>query len=220
VGSGDNIIMEIILVLVPMILSLSVHEFAHAWSARLLGDTTAQAEGRLTLNPLAHIDPIGTLLLPVILIVSASGFFFGWAKPVPVNPTRFTRKISMRKGMLLTAAAGPASNLVLAVVSAAILAVFWHGDLVATDSAFVGLLIRMLSINIALAVFNLIPIGPLDGQKVLVGLLPYESATKFERFNYQYGSWAMLAVIIFGARLIAIPYSAIITALLTVFQLR
>src|SRR5687768_7374424 len=100
-----------VMILIPLLLSLTVHEWAHAYSAYRLGDDTAEREGRLTLNPIAHIDPLGTLLLPLL------GIPFGWARPVPVNPTRFRRDVSMRSGMMLTAAAGPASNVVIAVLA-------------------------------------------------------------------------------------------------------
>jgi Zn-dependent protease len=209
-----------VMVLVPMILSLTVHEFAHAWSAKKLGDPTAEAEGRLTLNPVAHIDPMGTIILPIILIISNAGFFFGWAKPVPVNPMRFTRKVTMRTGMLIVAAAGPLSNLVLATISVTVIAVLFHGGALGDLPMLRELLVRMLSINVALAVFNMIPVGPLDGQKVLTGLLKGETATRFERFNHQYGSWLLIAVIIFGGRLIAVPYAFILEGLLAVFGLR
>src|SRR5512142_2218234 len=97
-------------ILIPLLLSLTVHEFAHAWSAARLGDDTGARAGRLTLNPLAHIDPIGTILLPLL------GIPFGWARPVPVDPSRFRRTVKMRTGVMLTAAAGPLSNVILAVV--------------------------------------------------------------------------------------------------------
>src|SRR5580698_8792478 len=100
--------------LIPLILSLTVHEWAHAYSAFRLGDDTAARQGRLTLNPIPHIDPFGTILCPLL------GIPFGWAKPVPVNPVRFNREISMRAGMMITAAAGPLSNLVLAVLCSAL----------------------------------------------------------------------------------------------------
>ena len=111
-----ELIQQTISVLVPMILSLSVHEYAHARAAFALGDDTAASMGRMTLNPLSHIDLFGTIILPMIAIVSGSGFFFGWAKPVPISPVRFTRRISMKLGVLITAAAGPISNVAFAFV--------------------------------------------------------------------------------------------------------
>ncbi len=150
---------------VPLVLSLSVHEWAHARAASALGDATAESEGRLTLDPLAHIDPIGTVALPLL------GVPFGWAKPVPVNPTRFRRTVSMRMGMLWVALAGPASNMVLASVSLGIYALFvgsgsrW-GQGLAEGAGY------MVVLNALLAFFNLLPVFPLDGSRMVDGLLP------------------------------------------------
>jgi len=101
----QDTLLRLVVVFVPMVLSLSVHEFAHAWSAHRLGDDTALRMGRMTVNPLAHVDLFGTVLLPLILVLTNAGFFFGWAKPVPVNPANFHRGVSMRRGMMITAAA-------------------------------------------------------------------------------------------------------------------
>ncbi|HHO51244.1 MAG TPA: site-2 protease family protein [Deltaproteobacteria bacterium] len=157
-----------LLFLIPLILSLSVHEWAHAWTALQLGDDTAQRQGRLTLDPLAHIDPVGTVLLPLI------GVPFGWARPVPVEPTRFDTGVSMRAGMLLTALAGPLSNGVLAI-GALGLSLGLEASvpaLVAPGSAGRGLLDAMVLINVLLGLFNLLPIPPLDGSRIVDGLLP------------------------------------------------
>jgi Zn-dependent protease len=161
-------IYKVIVVLVPMILSLSVHEFAHAWAAHKLGDDTARRSGRLTLNPLAHIDPIGTLLLPIILTVTGSVFFFGWAKPVPVNRFNFRRTVSMRSGDMITAGAGPLSNVIMAFITSGIF--FFMAinmNMSPQTSPVMRLLVYMFQINIALAVFNLIPVPPLDGHYFL-----------------------------------------------------
>lgn len=147
-----------ILALVPAImLALTVHEYAHGWVAYRLGDNTAQRAGRLTLNPVAHVDWLGLLLLFV------AGF--GWAKPVPVNPSNLRGNV--KHSMLLVALAGPLSNLILAIAAALIL------GLVGLPSDFwLLLLYQLIYINVVLAIFNLIPIPPLDGSKILAGLLP------------------------------------------------
>lgn len=150
--------------LVPVWLSLSVHEWAHAFTAFRLGDDTAARMGRMTLNPIAHIDPVGTLLLPLL------GVPFGWAKPVPINPNRFDRQVSLRTGIVLTAGAGPLSNVVLALVSA--LGLVGVARLAPGHGTARYLLEILLIVNVALAVFNAVPIPPLDGSRVVDGLLP------------------------------------------------
>ena len=160
--------------LAVLLISLSVHEAAHAWSASVLGDPTARALGRVSLNPLVHIDPFGTVLFPLIGLVSG-GVVFGWAKPVPVNTLNLRRP---RQDHLLIAAAGPASNLVQAVLCLLglhlILGLF-DRSVIATHS-IVAPLFQMLyvglNLNVILAVFNLFPIPPLDGSWILQGLLP------------------------------------------------
>ncbi|MBI3074105.1 MAG: site-2 protease family protein [Deltaproteobacteria bacterium] len=167
---------------VPMLLSSAVHEYAHARSAYALGDDTASREGRMTLNPFSHIDLFGSILLPllfVFMIVQNPGAmvpFIAWAKPVPYNPLRFTRRVSMRGGAAIVAAAGPLSNLVLAVISTALLAVAFHIDptLMRFNPTTMGfenpaseLLFAFLRINVGLMLFNLIPLPPLDGSKVV-----------------------------------------------------
>lgn len=204
------------LVLVPMILSLSVHEFAHAFSAKWLGDDTAERAGRLTLNPVAHIDVLGTLILPALLVLSGSSMFFGWAKPVPVDVGRFNGRVSRRVGRMLTAGAGPLANVILAVLAQGVLAAMVH---VAFDPgpAMTDFLRQMLTLNVVLAVFNLLPVYPLDGQKVLGGLLPLSAAVPFERFSVRYGSWILLALILFGGSLIFRPVVWILHGLAAAF---
>jgi Zn-dependent protease len=188
------------MLLIPLILSLTVHEFAHAWSAWRLGDDTAMQLGRLTLNPVAHIDPIGTLLLPLL------GIPFGWAKPVPVNPARFRRDISMSTGMMVTAAAGPLSNLLLALVGAVTygLTLRWAPQVLDNNPGLQRLLLILMVMNIGLALFNLLPVPPLDGSRVVEGLLPYRLREAWQRF-LALGPFLLLAVVFFGGRLISGP---------------
>lgn len=186
--------------LVPLVLSLSVHEWAHAYSAFLLGDTTAARQGRLTLNPMAHIDPIGTILCPLI------GIPFGWARPVPVNPVKFTRGISMRTGMMLTAAAGPLSNVVLAVTCTIVWGLAFRViPTFALPTAGFGLLMSIaIQMNVALALFNLLPIPPLDGSRVVDGLIPYRWRPYWEQYM-RYASIALLVAVVAAQYVLAAP---------------
>lgn len=190
-------------ILIPLILSLTVHEFAHAWSAYRLGDDTASRLGRLTLNPLAHIDPIGTVLLPLL------GIPFGWARPVPINPARFRRSIRMSTGMMITAAAGPLANVVLAVVCTVV-----YGLLLrfAPGGAMPGsgsreLLLIAIQLNVALAIFNMIPVPPLDGSRVVDGLMPLRLRPAWEGFT-RFAPFLLLFVFIGARYIMAGPMSA------------
>ena len=154
--------------IVPVLLAITFHEAAHAYAAWRLGDNTAFAQGRVTFNPLKHIDPFGTILLPAMLLIMRAPFLFGWAKPVPVN---FAALRNPRLGMIIVAAVGPAINLALAVASALLFHLLWLVP--EAGAAWAG---RMLSnsiiLNLVLAVFNMLPLPPLDGGRVAVGLLP------------------------------------------------
>jgi Zn-dependent protease len=202
--------MRIIYFIVPMILSLTVHEYAHAWVAAKLGDDTATRMGRKTLNPIAHIDPIWTLLVPIIGIMS-NGPVFGMAKPVPINPVRFTRKYRMKISVLMVALAGPMSNLIFAVVVSLLLGIIQSpsiGFMTFGDKGISGALLVLaqltILVNVTLFVFNLIPIPPLDGSKVLAGLLPDRFLPMFsvvEKYFYIF----FIFILILGGAFLAAP---------------
>jgi Zn-dependent protease len=159
--------------LLVMVLSLSVHECAHAWVAYRLGDDTAERQGRLSLSPVTHIDPIGTLMIPILAVVLARSFgFIGWARPTPVTPTRFRPTVPVRAGMALVAAAGPLSNLLLALIALGLFGIFKRADVGLWDTAghatgIAALLAAMFQVNVGLMIFNFLPIPPLDGSRLL-----------------------------------------------------
>lgn len=176
---------------VTLVVALTVHELAHAWSADQLGDDTPRAAGRLTLNPLAHLDPLGSLML--------LAFGFGWARPVPVNPYALTRRTPA--GLMLVSIAGPFSNLLLAIVAALPFRAGWlepvyggGGGLLPSPSGF---LIEFIFINLILLFFNLIPLAPLDGEKVASYLLPAGGQMLLERIR-PYGPMLLMALLVLG----------------------
>ncbi len=191
---------EILIVLVVLISSLSVHEAAHAFAADRLGDPTARQLGRLSLNPVVHIDPIGTLLFPLIAFLTNVPLI-GWAKPVPVN-TRFLKH--PKRDFAIIAAAGPASNLVMAGIGAAVLSVARDasgpGDIAggALTGPLVALFFTFAIVNVLLAVFNMIPVPPLDGGNVLIGVLPHGPARVVEQLR-PYGIIVLYGLMLTGA---------------------
>lgn len=163
---------EAIFLYIVIVISAVFHEYAHAWMARRLGDTTAEQMGRLTLNPIAHIDPIGTVLLPLLLLftpalIGGQGVFIGWAKPVPYNPYNLQ---DQRYGNLKVAIAGPITNMLIAIILG--LLVRFSSSFTFLSAEMVSLLVFIVLINIYLAIFNMIPVPPLDGSKVLADLFP------------------------------------------------
>jgi Zn-dependent protease len=213
-----NELTERLLMLIPLWLSLSFHEWAHARTAWQLGDDTAARLGRMTMNPLAHIDPIGTLLLPLL------GVPFGWAKPVPVQPHNFDRRWNMRTGMMLVAIAGPLSNLVLTALSIVVFGVLVHFPTlaVAAGRGVFRLLESMIFLNVILAVFNALPIPPLDGSRVADALMPAPLRPAWEGFC-RLGPLALAAVLILpgltGIQLFAWPLEITQRVLTQVFML-
>jgi Zn-dependent protease len=175
-----------------LLLSLSFHEAAHAWTANRLGDPTARQLGRITLNPLAHIDWIGTVLFPLVAMMSNLPLI-GWAKPVPVDPRNLR---DPRRDFAIVALAGPVSNLILALAIAPLVALAsGGGSLLASRGVY--WMARAVELNVVLAVFNLIPVPPLDGGNVLAGVLPYSAARAFAQVR-QYGFIILYALMLSG----------------------
>ena len=183
---------SLILVLPVLFFTVVIHECAHGWVALKLGDPTARNAGRLTLNPLVHIDPIGTIIFPLALVLLRAPFIFAWAKPVPVNPLYFRNP---RRDMLWVGLAGPGSNILIAVTAAALLKV--GAIFMGMEGPLGQLLMLIIFINLLLAVFNLIPIPPLDGSRVLTGLLPREAAYSYARLE-RFGILILFALFYFG----------------------
>jgi Zn-dependent protease len=188
---------QVFIAFIVLLFSLTVHEMAHAWTADRLGDPTARLLGRVSLNPIVHADPIGTVLFPILALVSGVGLI-GWAKPVPVNIRRLGRP---RRDYVLVAAAGPISNLLIAVVAAALLAIIPISPVTIGEPSFSApiatVLFRAVQLNVLLAVFNMIPIPPLDGGNVLSGLLPRPLAASFDRVR-PYGFILLYALMFSG----------------------
>jgi len=190
----EGLVQTIAVYAIPVLLAITLHEAAHGYVARRFGDDTAYAAGRVTLNPLKHIDPIGTILVPaaILLLGKLSGggaFLFGWAKPVPVN---FGRLRSPKQDMVWVAGAGPGSNLLMAIGWAILLKL--QLMLGASEIFFIEMCKAGIFVNIGLMALNLLPVPPLDGGRIAVGLLPHQLAVQFARIE-PYGLFIVLALL-------------------------
>ena len=181
---------ETIFYIIVLLVSVIIHEVSHGYAAKFLGDDTADRAGRLTLNPFKHLDPIGSFLIPLLLIISKTGFVFGWAKPVPYNEFNLKNK---KWGTVIVAAAGAFSNLTIAVIFGLLIRLSVATGL--SSSAFLSICGLIVLVNIVLGVFNLIPIPPLDGSRILFSLLP-TGARKIQIFLEHY-SFIVLIIFIF-----------------------
>jgi len=202
-------IISLILILAILFFSIIIHEYSHGRIAALLGDPTAKAAGRLTLNPLAHIDPFGTFILPITLFITTlqlgRPFAIGYARPVPINPANFTNP---KKGMMWVGLAGPASNFILALIFSLLRAII-------TMPFLREIFAYAVLVNVILAVFNLIPIPPLDGSRVLLYFLPYKYASpylKLERYGF------LIILLLFFTRIIHLLVLPVISFILRLLQ--
>lgn len=188
-----NIIQTIAIYALPVLFAITIHEAAHGYVAKYFGDNTAWSLGRVTLNPIKHIDPIGTIVMPLVLYIATSGaFLFGYAKPVPVQ---FGRLRNPKRDMIWVALAGPASNLAQAVLWGIAFYLLQGADI--TEAFFVKMCQAGLLVNVVMFVFNLFPLPPLDGGRILVGLLPYKQAMLVSRIE-PWGFFVVMALVITG----------------------
>jgi len=186
-----SLVQRIVVWILPVIFAITVHEVAHGWVAKKFGDNTADQQGRLTLNPLNHIDWLGTVILPGLLLLTGTGFIFGWAKPVPVDARNFKNP---RKDMAWVALAGPISNLLMAIGWALLARLGVLIGIEAISMPFIYSGVAGISINLVLALINLLPIPPLDGSRVLTGILPNTWAWKYNRLE-RYGFLILLVLL-------------------------
>ncbi len=217
----SNILRQLAISALPILIAITFHEVSHGFVANKLGDPTAKFMGRLTLNPIAHIDPLGTIILPTILLLLGQPVF-GYAKPVPINPMNFK---DPRKGMAISAAAGPITNILLAILSILFIKIIIASASIILPKAIETSILEPLTlmfiysikINVFLAALNLIPIPPLDGGRVLVGLLPHKQAVSYSRIE-PYGIFIVYGLIFTGiAGYFVFPLADLFLALVQLF---
>lgn len=193
--------------IIVLVISVIIHEVAHGWAANALGDPTAKLQGRLSLNPIRHIDPVGSILIPAILVITNSSFLFGWAKPVPYNPHNLKNQ---RWGEAIVGAAGVFTNLLLAVIFALVVRVTAGAGMF--DFAMLAALV--VSVNLSLGLFNLLPIPPLDGYTVLRGILPFRLSMKMRDFEdkiNQGGIFSLILILFLFSYFLSAPFGAFIS---------
>lgn len=183
---------------VVLLFSLSFHEAAHAWTALRMGDDTAARAGRISMNPIVHIDPLGTVVMPLLQLVAGGIPLLAWAKPTPVRPSNFHRG-QLARGQILVSGAGPVSNLVLALCFAVALWAAVRIDLADLRAPVLGILQMGVVLNVMLAVFNLVPLPPLDGSHILSWSLPRKLAERYDAIAEPYGQWILLGLFVTGA---------------------
>ena len=193
----DSIIQTIAVYAIPLIFAITLHEAAHGYVARMFGDDTATQAGRVTLNPIKHIDPVGTLLVPAVILLTSkllggAGLLFGWAKPVPVDFSRLRRP---KQDMLWVAAAGPGINLVMAIIWAVGLKLMVQSGV--NETFFVAMAVAGVQVNLMLMALNLLPIPPLDGGRIVFSLLPHDLAWKYSKIE-PYGMMILIVLLMTG----------------------
>lgn len=221
-----SVVKDLLIAAIPILIAITFHEVAHGFVAYKCGDSTAKMMGRLTLNPIAHIDPVGTIIVPLMLFIFSKGtFIFGTAKPVPVN---FYNLRHPRRDSALVSAAGPATNVIIAFISILLLVLIDKISIVFTSSAFIGqkiiiplnkMLQYSVSFNIFIAAFNLLPVPPLDGGRIVTSLLPTKHSYQFSKIE-PYGILIVLVLWFTGiARYIIVPIQLFIKLIISMFLL-
>jgi Zn-dependent protease len=224
---SQDLLRQLLLFIPPFILSLCIHEYAHAWTANRLGDSTARYLGRLTLDPLAHMSVFGTLVFPILSIVSGSKIFFGWANPVPVDSRNFRHP---RRDMALVAAAGPASNVLISVFCACLLAILarnpgiqdgfssWISNPEGVITATREMLVITITLNLFLAFFNLLPIPPLDGSRILQAFVPHEVAEKIDSYAVHAQMLLIMLALVGGFKFLALPVYIVLGLMMNIIH--